>query len=278
MSDSPPEPGFSLSSASLRLRAADEPPAPARHASTVALLRDTPEGLEVFLVRRGTNLNFAGGAMVYPGGAVDEADRDPALLEHWAGPAPEAFSRPLLADEEMSRGLVVAAVRETFEEAGVLLATAPAAGWANPERLEALRVELRAGRTGLPQVLEETGLALDAGCLQPFAHWITPESEPRRFDTRFFLAKTPEGQHATHDGEESASGTWMRPADALESSRRGECFMLPPTVFTLQELAGYSSVSQAFQATAGRDVPAILPRLEYGEDGIRFFLPTDPGY
>ena len=190
------------------------------------------------MLRRVAAMKFAPGAYVFPGGSVDPADYDAPV--GWHGPDPAEFGARLGASAEMARALVCAAVRETFEEAGVLLAGAPDGGpVADPSgpSWEADRAALVAGDVTLAELLSRRGLVLRADLLVPWARWITPEGEPRRFDARFFAAALPAGQVATGHAAESDRIAWLRPADAIESARAGQISMLPPTATTLHDFA-----------------------------------------
>jgi 8-oxo-dGTP pyrophosphatase MutT (NUDIX family) len=223
-------------------------PAVPRDAATVILVRPGPgdSGVEVFLLRRTRALEFAPGACVFPGGSVDERDADPAITrDGWAGPSPAEFGQLLGIAADRARALVCAAVRETFEESGVLLA--------GPSRAELVRDSaiqdqhaLLAGALSFGDLLSRRGLALRADLLTPWARWITPEISPRRFDTWFFAAALPPGQLAGLAGAgpgESDSGIWWQPAAALEAARAGQITLLPPTAVTLAELAAYQDVA-----------------------------------
>ena len=213
-------------------------PATPRDAATVMLLRPAVGGVEVLMLRRVAAMKFAPGAYVFPGGSVDPGDY--AAEVGWHGPDPAEFGDRLGAPAEMARALVCAAVRETFEEAGVLLAGAPGGGpVADPSgpSWEADRTALTAGQLTLAELLSRRGLVLRADLLVPWARWITPEGEPRRFDARFFAAALPAGQLATGHAAESDRIAWLRPADAIESARAGQISMLPPTATTLHDFA-----------------------------------------
>ena len=264
-------------------------PAVPRDAATVILLRQAVDagargvGFEAFLLRRTAELEFAPGAFVFPGGSVDASDADPGL--GWAGPDPAEFAALLDVPPDRARALVCAAVRETFEESGVLLAGASHDDLVRDSAaLAADRHALLAGTASLAEVLGRRGLVLRTDLLTPWARWITPEASPRRFDTWFFAAALPPGQAATAapeghaDPGESESGTWLRPALALEAARAGQMTLLPPIAVTLGELAGHA------------DVPAILARRQVitprlpkviVEDGrVRLHLPQtgpEPG-
>jgi 8-oxo-dGTP pyrophosphatase MutT (NUDIX family) len=258
----------------------DSTPAPVRDAATVMLLRDAPAGLEVFLLHRVQAMAAFGGMTVFPGGSVDPADLDADDLP-WSGPAAAHWAGPLSASPELARALVCAAVRETFEEAGVLLAgpgpdevlaDVRGAGWAGT------RQELEARKTSLSDVLGKRGLFVRADLLRPWAHWITPVQERRRFDTRFFVAALPSGQQTAATAGEAERVSWERPADALAARARGEYVMVPPTAITLAELAEYATVGDVLAAAESRTPAPVTPRLLAGPDGVRFLLPGDPGY
>jgi 8-oxo-dGTP pyrophosphatase MutT (NUDIX family) len=241
-----------------------EPP-PTRDASTVVLLRDRDGHLEVHLMRRVASMAFAAGAVVFPGGSVDPADRDAEV------DLPAGYTDKLAADEPLARALVCAAVRETFEEAGVLLVRGEA-----PERWADERRALDARETSLAAVLARHGLRLDADVVKPWARWVTPEPEVKRFDTRFFVAAMPEGQRAAGDdaGGEADSSAWMRPQHALDGCYAGELVMLPPTIATLEEIAPYACVADVLAATESREITVVEPRIEPLDDGgFRFVRP-----
>jgi 8-oxo-dGTP pyrophosphatase MutT (NUDIX family) len=238
-------------------------PAVPRDAATVILLRPAASGVEAFLLRRTAELEFAPGAYVFPGGSVDARDADDAI--GWAGPAPADFGGLLDVPPDHARALVCAAVRETFEESGVLLAgpaNSPADLVSDSAALAADRHALLTGAASLGEVLGRSGLVLRADLLTPWARWITPEASPRRFDTWFFAAALPPGQTATAapeghaDPGESESGTWLGPAAALEAAQAGQITLLPPTAVTLGELAGHHDLAAIL---ARRQV--ITPRL-----------------
>jgi enamine deaminase RidA (YjgF/YER057c/UK114 family)/8-oxo-dGTP pyrophosphatase MutT (NUDIX family) len=227
-----------------------------REAATVALLRDAPGGFEVYLLRRVAGLAFAPGRYVFPGGAVDDSDAEPDLP--WCGGPPADWSGLLSAGEAGVRALVCAAVRETFEECGVLLAGASAgdvvADVGTPE-WERERVALEAREQSLGELVRRRGLVVRADLLHPLAHWITPVQEPRRFDTRFFVASLPSGQQCRNVGGEADHRLWLRPEAALEQSLP----MLPPTIAVLQTLASHADIASVL--TARPTVTPVLPVL-----------------
>jgi 8-oxo-dGTP pyrophosphatase MutT (NUDIX family) len=238
-----------------------------RSAATVVLLRQGPAGPEAYLQRRPVGMGFAGGLWVFPGGRVDEADRDPAADAAWTGPSPAAWARRLGVPVGEARGLVVAACRETLEEAGLLLAT-PAPG---AETLAAARRELLDGSAGLAELVARLGVRLDTGRLRYWAWWVTPEAEPRRYDTRFFVAGLPAGAAVTAHLAEAERERWLPPARAAADEGLP---MLPPTRYTLRDLAGFVAVDDALAAGADRRVERVLPVL----DGAELVMPWRERY
>ena len=252
-----------------------------RHASTVVLLRDRPDGMQAYLLRRTRTMAFAAGMYVFPGGSVDP--RDESLSDDaWAGPPPAEWARLLSADEALTKALVCAAVRETFEESGVLLAGAgpdDVVADTTGDDWEVDRAALVDRSLSFAAMLGRRGLVLRADLLRPWAHWITPEVEPKRFDTRFFVAALPAGQLTRDVGGEADRVAWVRPADALAAADSGEMGMLPPTAFTLSELATYDSVAAVLAAGTARDVKPVLPKIVLGDDDeARLLLPHDEDY
>ena len=248
--------------------------APVRDAATVVLLRDTAAGPEVYLLRRVPAMAFAAGMHVFPGGSVDPADAEAHV--RWAGPPAAQWAGWLGASEPLARSLVCAAVRETFEESGVLLA-----GPSEHELLadvssdewEAERVALEAREQTLSQLLERRGLVLRSDLLRPFAHWITPEVEPKRFDTRFFLAELPAGQVCRDVGGEADTRVWVRPRAALEQ----QLTMLPPTAVSLGDIAELPDVAAALARSW--PISPVMPKVVVrGDDSVAMLLPGDPDY
>jgi 8-oxo-dGTP pyrophosphatase MutT (NUDIX family) len=256
------------------------PPAP-RDAATVMVLRPAGVGVEVLMLRRVAAMKFAPGAYVFPGGSVDPADSDPAV--GWHGPDPAEFGARLGASAEMARALVSAAVRETFEESGVLLAGAPGGGpLAAPSgpSWEADREALAAGAVTLAGLLSRRGLVLRADLLVPWARWITPEGEPRRFDARFFAAALPAGQVPTGHAAESDHIAWLRPADAIAAARAGEISLFPPTAATLNDFAVADSAGDGVAAILGRPrlIEPVMPRLVREDGEAWLYVPDEVGY
>jgi 8-oxo-dGTP pyrophosphatase MutT (NUDIX family) len=263
------------------LAAGESKAAEPRHASTVVLLRDRPEGMQAYLLRRTRTMAFAAGMYVFPGGSVDP--RDQTLSDDaWAGPPPAEWAALLSADEALTKALVCAAVRETFEESGVLLAGAgpgDVVADTTGEDWEADRAALVDRSLSFAAMLDRRGLVLRADLLRPWAHWITPEVEPKRFDTRFFVAALPAGQLTRDVGGEADRVAWVRPADALAAADRAEMGMLPPTAFTLSELGTYDTVAAVLAAGTARDVKPVLPKIVLGDDDeARLLLPHDTDY
>jgi 8-oxo-dGTP pyrophosphatase MutT (NUDIX family) len=245
-----------------------------RDAATVLLVRDAPAGLEVYLLRRTRNMPFAGGMTAYPGGGVDPRDSETELA--WAGPSPAEWAGWFSTTQALAQALVCAAVRETFEEAGVLLAGPPGGpvlSDVDTPEWEAVRQALLAREVSLAQALSAQGLAIRTDLLRPWAHWITPEPEPRRYDTRFFVAAVPQGQQARDVSGEADEASWLRPADALAEHAAGTRTMLPPTLLTLGDLAPHSTVDSALAGAPPRPISPVLPRIEMAEDGPRVTMP-----
>jgi 8-oxo-dGTP pyrophosphatase MutT (NUDIX family) len=260
-----------------RARAAQDPafvPTAPREAATVALVRDAPGGMQVYLLRRVRGMAFAGGMHVFPGGSVDPADATAEI--GWSGPTAAAWAADFATTEPLARSLVCAAVRETFEESGVLLAGPSADDLladVSTDEWEAERIALEGRRHSLSELLARRGLVLRSDLLRPLAHWITPEVEPKRFDTKFFLARLPQGQVTRSAGTEADQRVWVRPGDALTQ----ELTMLPPTREVLTELSAYDDVDTALAAV--RTIEPVLPKLLVGaHDELVFLLPGDNGY
>jgi 8-oxo-dGTP pyrophosphatase MutT (NUDIX family) len=230
---------------------------PIRPAATVMLLRDTSDGLEVFMLRRTNAAVFAGGMYVFPGGRVDPAD----------GEGDEAF--------------VVAAIRECYEECGVLLAV-DAAGRMVDDGHPSLahRDRVYDGSVDVRELVESHGLRLATDALAWTAHWVTPRGEPRRFDTRIFVAATPAGQTAEHDDNETVESMWVLPRDGVSRYERKEMGLMPPTIASLRWLSEFPDVASVMDAARLIGIPPrIQPRARL-VDGrmVALLLPGDPGY
>ncbi len=263
-----------------KIRAGEVAAAPTKDAATVVLLREGADGLEAYLLRRVQTMAFAAGMYVFPGGSVDPRDTDmPATA--WSGASIDAWGRLLKSDDGLTRALACASVRETFEESGVLLAGEHAGevvADTTGDDWEADRQALLDRSLAFAALLERRGLVLRTDLLRPWAHWITPEIEPKRYDTRFFVAALPAGQRTRDVGGEADRVAWMRPQTALERFRDGELGMLPPTAYTLAELTAYDTVADVLEAGTSRDVRPVLPRVVVEADQVRLLLPHDAGY
>jgi 8-oxo-dGTP pyrophosphatase MutT (NUDIX family) len=229
---------------------------PVRDAATVVLVRDGADGMEVWLLTRVTQMAFAAGMTVFPGGRVDDGD---TALPFVGGDMAGLAARFDCA-EAVARALIGAAVRETFEETGVLL-TVPSAD------LSQHREEVEAGRLDFGDLLRSNGLAVDADAVVAWARWVTPDGEVRRYDTRFFVGALPAGAEAQDVTSESSEAAWLPIGVAIEQATRGERKMLPPTMTTLVSLQQYGSVAEALAAGAERRLDPIRPELRIADDG-----------
>ena len=239
-----------------------EPP-PVRDASTVVLLRDG-SGLETYLMRRAVTMAFAAGMYVFPGGRIDEADLDIDLS--WVGDPLDAGR--MTAGERQARGLVVGAVREVFEETGVLLAVDASGRFPTADAAwEDDRAAVAESSPALAEVLARRGLHIDPGALPLWTHWVTPEVESKRYDVRFFVAAVPPGQHARDVSGEADQVLWTSPGTALGDYSRGQLPMLPPTVATLADLAALPDVAAVLASAPGREVRPLMPRPRLEDDG-----------
>ncbi|GAA4711457.1 hypothetical protein GCM10025782_04430 [Pedococcus ginsenosidimutans] len=238
-----------------------------RLAATVMFVRDGAEGVEVFMLRRVATMAFAPRMMVFPGGGVDARDAEAELP--WAGPAPAEWARLLRVDEARARELVAAAVREVFEECGVLLAGPSADSVVedvDDDHWREQRRRLLDREASLSEVLLEHGLVLRSDLLGYRAHWVTPVFEARRYDTRFFTAAVPAGHRADDRTTEADLAAWVRPAELLDAWSRGEALMLPPTVVAVEEVAAATSAA-AFIAERPV-VETVQPELVDTGDGV----------
>jgi 8-oxo-dGTP pyrophosphatase MutT (NUDIX family) len=261
-----------------------------RPAATVMLVRDTatPAGanaLEVLMVRRNLRSDFVGGAYVFPGGAVDLLDGGAEAEALCAGRS-HAEANALLGVESGGLAYWVAVVRETFEEAGLLLARregGPRLLAGDPDEeahFVAARTQVNAGTLRFLDLCRNERLRLGVGDVHYFAHWITPRGAPRRYDTRFFVAAAPPGQIAAHSAGETIAEVWITPQDALARHRAGEIEIIFPTIRCLQAVGRFSSSGDLLRAAerASSAVPTIEPRVVPDGNGMRIVLPGDPGY
>jgi len=249
-------------------------PVEPRNAATVILLRPSDHGPEIYYLRRRVSMEFAGGMCVYPGGGVDPRDFDSDVA--WDGPTPADWAARLGCDEEMARALVCAAVRETFEESGVLLAgphehevVADTTG----DDWEADRAALESRELAMTDFLTRRGLVLRTDLLGAWGAWLTPVFEPKRYRTWFFVAVLPEGQRTRDVSTESSEVTWLPAGDAVAMAERGEMLMLPPTYLTSLEVSGYASAAEVVEAAHGRTVEMHTPDIERVDDRWTLSMP-----
>jgi 8-oxo-dGTP pyrophosphatase MutT (NUDIX family) len=255
-------------------------PSNPRPAATVVVLRDGPAGPEVFLVRRHQGTAFMGGAHVFPGGRVDAADHDGGA--EWCDGIPQAESQ--LRDMPQAEAIAyhVAAARELFEEAGVLLARDTSgsfvslAGAAAHERFKQARSGVHGGTMPLRSLVEREQLRLALDALVLFAHWVTPPIDTRQFDTRFFMTRVPPHQAPAHDDTETTHSAWVRPSDAIGQSLGGEIVLPPPTFTTLRELEPFRSVDEALGWARQRRIVRRMPHLLEEDSQRMLLLPGDP--
>jgi 8-oxo-dGTP pyrophosphatase MutT (NUDIX family) len=243
-----------------------------RPAATVVILRDGAEGLEVFMVVRHQEIDFASGALVFPGGKVDAQDSHAA----WAELALYSASSP-------ERAFVVAAVRETFEEAGLVLARRRGAhalldAQETHRLVEAYRAPLLRGEMTFLDIVRREELSLATDLMVPFAHWITPERVGKRFDTHFLLVAAPVEQLGAHDGAESVEGFWIAPRQALSDAEAGARTLVLPTQMNLLKLCAHASVAEAVAATRAGRIVTVTPRIERVEGGRKLHIPAEAGY
>ncbi len=244
-----------------------QPPAPTRDASTVVLMRDSAAGPEIYLVKRSRTVDFMAGAHVFPGGRLDKSDASPsacALLAAGVAGLQERLGEALSPTQ--AAGLFIAAIRETFEEAGLLLGRL-GPGWAMEDARKAV-----AGGAQFITLMAQ----LDAPALVPWVRWVTPEISPKRFDARFFLARTPAGQEPKVDGYEATEGLWLTPRAALERWQEGAMQLAPATAKSIDMLCAHASVDAALKDAAKRPPPMAMP-VVWSEGGRAFIsLPGDP--
>ncbi|MFF7635582.1 NUDIX hydrolase [Kitasatospora sp. NPDC008050] len=237
-------------------------PVAPRAAATVVLLRDGESAgrPQAYLLRRRTSMAFAAGMCAYPGGGVDPRDAEQAPA--WAGPSPQEWAARLGVDRATAQAVVCAAVRETFEEAGVLLA-GPDAHTMAPERdWSAERAALEAHEISFAEFCRAHALVLRSDLLGGWARWITPAFEERRYDTWFFVAALPPGQRAAREVGEADRVAWLSPTEAVQGYAEGRYGMLPPTVSVLRELQPYGTAAQALEAADRRILTPVLGQAE----------------
>jgi 8-oxo-dGTP pyrophosphatase MutT (NUDIX family) len=238
-------------------------------AATILLLRDEP-AFEVLMVKRHHQIDFASGALVFPGGKSHAGDHEPAWAEHVLGW--ERFGAE-------QRALRIAAIREVFEEAGILLARrrdgSPIGGEACPMEV---RQAVDAGRTAFLDVVRDLGAQLELDALTVFARWITPPLTPKRFDTWFYAVKAPDDQLAACDGRETVDAEWIAPAEALRLAEAGERKVIFPTRMNLKLLGQAQSAADAVARAAARTLVTVQPQVQERPAGRVLVLPPDAGY
>jgi len=229
-------------------------------AATVALLRNGTRGIEVWMMQRAVGMAFASRAVVFPGGRVDATDGDPSI--RWFGSTPDRLATRLGVDASAARAVVTAAVRELFEEAGVLLTHPKIVG-----DVEEARIAVESRAVGLAAWLARESCALDVSRIRPWGRWVTPASEPRRFDTWFFVAATPDGNDARSATSEAQSADWMNVQDVLDAAANREMLVLPPTVVMLRGLLAAGTVEAVLATAEARSMEAVHPDVRYNDDG-----------
>ena len=249
-------------------------PVAPKDAATVVLVRDGDRRLEAYLLRRHRQMAFAAGMYVFPGGVVDRRDSDPGLA--WVGPSTAEWAERLRCDEPTARALVCAAVRETFEESGVLLAGPTASSVVadtTGEDWEVDRRRLVDRVLAFSELLGARDLVLRTDLMAACGHWITPEFEPRRFDTRFFVAELPAGQRTRDVSGESDRVAWMAPRTACAGVDAGQMAMLPPTYATLSQLSAFDRAAAVVAAARHRRITTIMPTFEVIGDETWLVVP-----
>lgn len=245
--------------------------APAIASATVVILRDRPDGIEVFMVVRHHAIEFASGALVFPGGKVDPGDSDPA----WADLA--------AIDAPAERTNIVAAARETFEEAGLVLARKRGTQSMIEAQeahglVERYRAPILAGSRPFRDVIAGEGLQIATDLMVPFAHWITPEALPKRFDTYFYIVAAPVDQLGAHDGGESVEGVWIAPQQALRDAKAGSRTLVFATEMNLVKLARHRTVAEAVAASRAAPIVTVMPTFERTATTTTYYIPEAAGY
>lgn len=244
-------------------------------AATILLVRDAP-ALEVLMVERHHQIDFASGALVFPGGKASKGDSDPRWIDHCDGHDPDP----------VQCALKICAVREAFEESGVLLARpagargagAPFVAGTQTEEIGKLRAAIDKGEHPFLDAIVAHGLVLALDALTPFAHWVTPLGMPKRFDTWFYVAETPPEQLAACDGREAVDAVWIRPQDALSAAKEGRRTIIFPTRLNVEMLAASASAHGAIEAARARRIVTVEPKI-VTEDGAQILtIPAEAGY
>jgi len=255
-----------------------------RPAATLILVRDASAGMEVLMIRRTQSAAFVGGAHVFPGGGVDASDASAELAAHCEG-LDDAEASRLLNLEQGGLAYFAAAMRECFEEAGLLLAHDADGDYADLNQAQRAQVfaqwreSVRAGRATLADLCREHQLRLAAGRMAYYSHWITQPGRPRRYDTRFFVAEAPSAQTPSHDNSETVEHLWIQPAEALARYRRAELQLVFPTIKTLESIANFETAAALMEfARSPRKMPVMAPRTASSRDGKKLLVPGDYAY
>ena len=252
---------------------------PIKPAATVILMREANNGFEIFMVKRSNKSPF-GSVYVFPGGKVDRADFDKDLYKFCEGLDDKTASEKLgLINDGLAYW--IACIRECFEEAGILLTNQNDSLINNDVLLDLYRAQLNSGEITFKDICLKENLSLRASSIVPCAHWITPTIEPKRFDTRFFLAKVSPEQLGMHDGFELTDSFWIKPGEAIKKYKQGNMNMLMPTIENLEKLDEFSSYTDAFNFFndhGDRDIPTILPKFTKVDGAWVGYLPGDEGY
>jgi 8-oxo-dGTP pyrophosphatase MutT (NUDIX family) len=258
-----------------------EPPVAPRPAATIVLMRDVEPGIEILLLKRSRSAGFVPGAYVFPGGRVDASDATEDTLSRMDGLTPEAAAERLELPNADPPAIAyyLAALREAFEETGILIGSGPdgeppRTAAADPT-VDAVRDDLMEDRVTFAEVLDRLRCRIDGTSVEYLAHWVTPLPEPRRFDTRFFAARVPAGSEPIVDPREMTDALWIAPADALQRSDNGELPMIFPTIKTLEHLSDYATPEEAITALAALSVRTIMPTLIVTDTGVRLVVDDD---
>jgi len=258
-----------------------------KKAATVILLRDKePDGFEVFLLKRHEKSSFMGGNYVYPGGRVDRNDGSLETCSLSRGMTFEEATKILggTFSPEESFAHWIAAIRELFEEAGVLLAydhkgdLLQTKNGGEREKSLQYRKLLQEGKINICEIAQKEDLLFALDQLHYYAHWITPEAQPQRFNTRFFLTRYSSGQEASHDQRETTASIWITPREALEENLKGEVILSPPTLKTLEDLSRFKTIENIFHSLKKEEIRPILPILVKISDTPLIIFPWDPEY
>ncbi len=249
--------------------ASPDQPALARPSSTVLITRDAHDGLEVFMVARERQVDFASGAVVFPGGKIDPDDTAASWAHLQAPAAPD-------------KSYWIAAIRETFEESGLLIARHADGGVVDGAKAQAVSAQFRTplldAAMPFSAIMAAAGLVPGLDLMAPFAHWITPVSVPKRFETHFFLLAALPGQEASPDMREAVRGFWKRPQDLLDDADQGRMTLVPATRWNIELLGESRTTAEAFAAARSRPVLPVMPQMQKVEGGMRLTIRTDAGY